>query len=127
MHFNVIEDRMNSEKFMYFLKKLRNDTSCPVFVIADNTRYHHSKKVLAFIETQCSEIMMTFLPAYSPELSPDEQVWNHAKADVGKRTIQSKDDMEKTILSAMFVIQNKVELVKSFFQLPDTQYAKLLN
>ena len=69
--------------------------------------------------------MMVFLPAYSPELNPDEQVWNHAKADVGKRTILSKEEMEKTILSAMRVIQNKVDLVKSFFQLPDTLYAKL--
>ena len=73
---------------------------------------------------QCGEIMMTFLPAYSPELNPDEQVRNHAKADVGKRTIQSKDDMERTIMSAMRVIQGKVDLVKSFFRLPDTLYAK---
>lgn len=125
MHFDVIEDRMNSEKFIAYLKKLRRDADCPVFVIADNARYHHSKKVQEFLKTQCGEIMMAFLPAYSPELNPDEQVWNHAKADVGKRTIQSKDEMERVILSAMRVIQNKVELVKSFFQLPDTLYAKL--
>jgi len=125
MHFDVIEDRMNSEKFIDFLKKLRNDAGCPVFVIADNARYHHSKKVQAFMKMQHGEIMMAFLPAYSPELNPDEQVWNHAKADVGKRTIQSKDDMEKTILSVMRIIQSKVDLVKSFFLLPDTLYAKL--
>ena len=124
MHFDVIEDRMNSEKFIDFLKKLRRDAKCPVFVIADNARYHHSKKVQAFLEMQCGEIMIAFLPAYSPELNQDEQVWNHAKVDVGKRTIQSKDDMEKTIMSAMRVIQSKVDLVKSFFRLPDTLYAK---
>jgi len=126
MHFDVIEERMNSEKFIDFLKKLRSDAGCPVFIIADNARYHHSKQVQAFLKTEYGEIMMAFLPAYSPELNPDEQVWNHAKADVGKRTIQSKDEMEKTILSVMRVIQNKAELIKSFFQLPDTQYAKLL-
>lgn len=125
MHFDVIEDRMNSEKFIAFLKKLRADASCPVFVIADNARYHHSKKVQEFLKTQYGEIMMAFLPAYSPELNPDEQVWNHAKADVGKRSIQSKADMEKTILSAMRTIQEKIDLVKSFFQLPDTLYAKM--
>ncbi len=101
MHFDVIEERMNSEKFIGFLKKLRRDVDCPVFVIADNARYHHSKQVQAFLKTQSGEIMMAFLPAYSPELNPDEQVWNHAKADVGKRSIQSKDDMEQVILSAM--------------------------
>lgn len=124
MHFDVIEDRMNSEKFIDFLKKLRRDADCPVFVIADNARYHHSKKVQAFLAVESGEIMMTFLPPYSPELNPDEQVWNHAKADVGKRTIQSKEEMEKTILFAMQAIQDKVDLVKSFFQLPDTLYAK---
>ncbi len=125
MHFDVIEDRMNSEKFIEFLKQLREDANGPIFVIADNARYHHSKKVQALLSTQCGNIMMAFLPAYSPELNPDEQVWNHAKADVGKRTIQSKEDMEKTILSAMLAIQNKTELVRSFFQLPDTLYARL--
>ena len=124
MHFDVIEDRMNSEKFIDFLKKLRQDAGCPVFVIADNARYYHSKQVQEFLKTQRGEVMMAFLPAYSPELNPDEQVWNHAKADVGKRSIQSKDDMERVILSAMRTIQNKIDLVKSFFQLPDTLYAK---
>lgn len=125
MHFDVIEDRMNSEKFIAFLEKLRNDVNCPVFIIADNARYHHSKKVQEFLAMQSGEIMMAFLPAYSPELNPDEQVWNHAKADVGKRTIRSKDDMERIIMSAMQVIQSKAGLIKSFFQLPDTLYAKL--
>jgi transposase len=69
--------------------------------------------------------MMAFLPAYSPELNPDEQVWNHAKAEVGKHPVKSKLDMETLILSAMLSIQQKIELVKSFFRLPDTLYAEM--
>jgi hypothetical protein len=57
-------------------------------------------------------------------LNPDEQVWNHAKAEVGKHLIKSKHDMETLILSAMLSIQQKIELVKSFFLLPDTLYAE---
>ena len=124
MHFDVIEESMNAEKFINFLQKLRQDTGCPIFVIADNARYHHSKKVQAFLETQQGEIMMAFLPAYSPELNPDEQVWNHAKAEVGKHPIKSKLEMEKLIISAMLSIQQKIELVKSFFRLPYTLYAE---
>jgi transposase len=124
MHFDVIEESMSAEKFINFLQKLRQDAGCPVFVIADNARYHHSKKVQAFLETHLGEIMMAFLPAYSPELNPDEQVWNHAKAEVDKHPIKSKHDMETLILSAMLPIQQKIELVKSFFRLPDTLYAK---
>lgn len=56
-------------------------------------------------------------------LQPDERVWNHAKADVGKRPIQSKTEMERVILAAMHPIKEKAELVKSFFRLPETKYA----
>ena len=51
MHFDVIEECMNAEKFINFLEKLRLDFGCPVFVIADNEGYDHSKKVQAFLET----------------------------------------------------------------------------
>jgi len=126
MHFDVIEGSMDAERFISFLQKLRQDAGCPVFAIADNARYHHSKKVRAFLETQAGEIMMAFLPPYSPELNPDEQVWNHAKAEVAKHPIKSKLEMVALILSAMLSIQQKIELVKSFFRLPDTLYAEML-
>jgi hypothetical protein len=42
-------------------------------------------------------------------LNPDEQVWNHAKAEVSKYPIKSKLDMEKLILSAMLSIQQKID------------------
>jgi hypothetical protein len=57
-------------------------------------------------------------------LNPDEQVWNHAKAEVGKQPIKSKLEMKTLILSAMHSIQQKIELVKSFFRLSDTLYAE---
>ena len=60
--------------------------------------YHHSKKVQAFLKEKQGDIMMAFLPAYSPEFNPDEQVWSHAKAKVGSKcAIRSKDDMECVI------------------------------
>ena len=124
LHFDIIEGSMNADTFIAFLQKLRHDAGCPVFVIADNAKYHHSKQVSAFLETQTGQIMMAFLPPYSPELNPDEQVWNHAKAEVGKRSIISKQEMEDVIFATMHAIQQKIELVRSFFRLTDTAYAK---
>ena len=123
MHFEAFEGGMDAERFIGFLLKVRQDANCPVLVVADNARYHHALKVQAFLAEQQGQIMMA-LPPYSPELNPDEQVWNHAKAEVGKRPVKSKSDMEAAILSVMGSIQQKIELVKSFFRLPDTLYAK---
>ena len=66
--------------------------------------------------------MVTFLLAYSPELNPDEQVWNHAKLQLGKRAIRSEREMKKHLISIMKSIQKRKELIKRFFSMPDTRY-----
>lgn len=122
MRFSFIDGTMNSAKFIQFLKKLRKDTGRPIIVITDNARYHHSKETQAFIETQPDSIVMAFLPAYSPALNPDEQVWNHAKARLAKLPIMNKESMKRSLLSIMRSIQKQTVLIKSFFKMPDTTY-----
>jgi transposase len=125
MYFDVIEKRMNSERFIEFLESLRSDACQPIFVIADNARYHHSKRVQEFLEENEGNIMMAFLPPYTPELNPDEQVWNYAKREMGNKSIHNKEEMKEVIFSIMHAIQDKVDLIKSFFLLPDTKYASI--
>ena len=52
MRFQCIDGKMNSRKFIQFLKKLHGDAKQPILVITDNARYHHSKETQAFIEKQ---------------------------------------------------------------------------
>ena len=93
MRFGFIGDRMNSARFIGFLKKLHKDAAKPILAIADNARYHDSKEAQRFLDQQDGNIRLAFLPAYSPELNPDQQVWNHAKARLGNRSIFNKHDM----------------------------------
>ncbi len=122
MRFSFIENRMNSKKFIEFLKKLHKDAGTPILVIVDNARYHHSIKTQAFVDEQNGQILLTFLPAYSPELNPDEQVWNHAKARLGKQAILNKKDMKRYLTSILKSIQRSTTLIKSFFKMKDTKY-----
>ncbi len=48
----------------------------------DNARHHYSKETERFIDRQEGDILPTFLPADSPPLNPDEQLWNHASFPV---------------------------------------------
>jgi len=95
-------------------------------VVVDNAKYHHSKKTQAFIASQKGsnkgDIVMAFLPAYSPELNPDEQVWNHAKARLSKLPIASKEAMKYSFTSILRSIQKSTSLIKSFFKMKDTLY-----
>jgi transposase len=67
------------------------------------------------------QIQLVYLPPYSPELNPDEQVWHHAKSEIGKRTILTKTTLERVVRGVMHSLQKK-DLVRSFFQLPGTRY-----
>ncbi len=126
MRFSFIEGKMNSKRFIKFLKQLQGDASQPIVVIVDNARYHHSKETQAFIKSQeesgNGKIVMAFLPPYSPELNPDEQVWNHAKSRLSKLPIASKDAMKSSFTSILRSIQKTTALIKSFFKMKDTLY-----
>ena len=126
MRFKCIEGTMNSTRFIQFLKQLRGDAGKPIIVVVDNARYHHSKETQAFIVAQKGSdqgtITLAFLPAYSPEFNPDEQVWNHLKARLGKLPIASKEAMKRSVLSILRSIQKSTSLVKSFFRLSKTKY-----
>jgi transposase len=126
MRFSFIDDKMNASRFIEFLKKLRHDAGRPIIVVTDNARYHRSKETQAFLATQSDSILMAFLPAYSPEFNPDEQVWNHAKARLAKIPVISKEGMKRSLLSILRSIQRQADLIKSFFQLPDTKYIPTL-
>jgi transposase len=62
--------------------------------------------------------------AYSPELNPDEQVWNQLKHHrIGKIFIKSLDDMVEKVGSALRSIQRTPALIRSFFQHRECRYA----
>lgn len=123
LKFATFEGRLTSRRFVDFLKKLRADTGKPIIVIADKASYH--KEGLARHSQQATPegIRVALLPAYSPELNPDEQVWNHRKARLGKLFIQSKEQMKRLAKATLLSIQRDIEWVLSFFELKDTQYA----
>lgn len=123
MRFATFEGRMNSARFIRFLKKLRKDAGRRIIVILDNAGYHKSGAVKRFAVDTKGEVTLEYLPPYAPELNPDEQVWNQAKARLSKLYIASKDQMKVAMLSILRSLQATRDLVRSFFQLATTQYA----
>lgn len=123
LKFAAFEGRMTSQRFVAFLKKLRADTGKPIIVIADNASYHKDGAVKRYLRPTPEGIRVEHLPTYSPELNPDEQVWNHLKGRLGKLFIESKEQMKQATKRILLSIQRSVDLVLSFFQLKDTQYA----
>jgi transposase len=123
MRFATIEGKMNSAKFIAFLKKLLADAGGPIIIIADNAAYHTSGKVQDFAKQSEGKVTLGYLPRYAPELNPDEQVWNHAKARLGKLFIDTKDTLKRSLLGILRSIQKQAHLIRSFFGMDSTAYA----
>ena len=121
--FMTVEGRMNAEKFIEFLKRLIHNASRPVFLIVDRHPSHRAKKVLAFVRSTEGRLRLFFLPPYSPDLNPDEHVWNHLKNNgVGKRAIRSREQFRKAVLGHMRSLQRLPDLIRSFFRDPHLRY-----
>jgi transposase len=85
MRFMTVDGRMNAAKFIEFLKRLMTGTDRPVFLIVDGHPTHRAVKVKKFVTATEGRLRLFFLPPYSPELNPDESVWNYVKNhNVGK-------------------------------------------
>lgn len=124
LRFAVIEGRMDSERFVAFLRDLRADAGRPIIVVADNASCHGSARVEAFVKEN-EEIHLARLPAYSPDLNPDEQVWNHLKRRPGQLVVDSKAAMREATLAIMESIRDRRDLVRSFFRMEGTPYAAM--
>jgi len=63
------------------------------------------------------------LPPYSPDLNPDEWVWNNVKNDrIGRGVIMSKDDLKVKAISALRRLQKLPDIVRGFFHDPKLSY-----
>jgi transposase len=123
MRFSAFEGQMTGARFIDFIEKLRADVKRPLIIIADNAAYHKGKAVTAYCRKSGGAVRVANLPPYSPELNPDEQVWNHAKARLAKLAVTNRQEMKKTVRNILRSIQANLSLILSFFQLADTKYA----
>lgn len=71
------ENKFNGSTFHGFLQKLlrHRKRNCKMIIILDNARWHHARLIKPWLKKYKHIIELDFLPAYSPELNPNERVW----------------------------------------------------
>ncbi|MEI7907878.1 MAG: IS630 family transposase [Bacteroidota bacterium] len=120
----IIEDSINSDKFIEFLQSLIKTSERKVFVILDNLRVHHSKPVKAWVEKNQNKIELFFLPSYSPDLNPDEKLNADLKYSVGSVTpVRITEKLRINTERHLAFLEEKPDRVKTYFQAKTTNYA----
>ena len=123
--FALYDESINVDRFLDFLKKVIDSiNSKKVFMILDNLRVHHAKLTKEWVKKHKEKIELFYLPAYSPDLNPDEYLNQHYKKNANKNNIpKNKDELKNNTQNYINKIQNDKEKIASFFQNESVKYA----
>jgi len=122
--FALYEGAMNTDRFIDFLQKLIDSSNQKVYLITDNLRVHHAKAVKAWIKEHEDQIAIFYLPAYSPDLNPDEYLNQDFKRNAHKKEIpKNLEALKESSKNYLLSIQNDPQKVKNYFRHPKVRYA----
>lgn len=124
LRFMVFSGRFTSKVFIQFLKRLIKTVSRKVYVIVDGHPVHKSRNVTNWVNQHANQIRLIFLPAYSPDLNPDEYLNQDVKTNaVGRRRPKDQAELKADVRSYLHSTQKQKPIVKSYFHAPSVQYA----
>ena len=124
MRFMLTGKSVTAAVFVEFLRRLIAGDGRPVFLIVDGHPSHRSSVVRQFLQKHEGRIRLFYLPPYSPELNPDEQVWREVKSHGGgRKAITGRNELKRILLSALRRLQRAPQKIRAFFRTPETAYA----
>jgi transposase len=90
-------DKGNWETTIEHLKIVRAsyDKSITLAFLIDNAPWHKKDEVKRYCEN--NNIILLFLPPYSPEFNPIERVWSYLKSKIRQRFFKTSDIFKKFV------------------------------
>lgn len=108
------EGSIKSEQLVETLQHLQRHLSGKIILIWDRARIHKSKKTQAYLAAHL-EIMVEELPAYAPELNPEEYCHGNVKIQLKNARPENKADMRKMLNRGFARLRHRPDLLLSFF------------
>jgi len=122
--FMIFKRRFKARTFICFLRRLVRQSRKKVFLIVDGHPVHRSRVVREWLACHRYRIRMILLPAYSPDLNPDEMLNQDVKSNaVGKRSPRNQKQMMRNLRSYLYQRKNKPSIVKRYFHEQSVRYA----
>ncbi|MBV6390838.1 MAG: IS630 family transposase ISDge17 [Anaerolineales bacterium] len=107
---------LNGSDSVWFLKHLRSQTEQKLLVIWDGSPIHRNTEVRDYLANGgAKHVHLERLPAYAPELNPDEGAWRHLKrVELANLCCKDLDDLHKQLLLAICRLRRRPSLIQSF-------------
>lgn len=123
--FMIYEGTLTAQRFIQWLNQsVKAAKGRKIIMIVDNLRVHHSKAVKQWLGSRQKQIELEYLPAYSPELNPDEYLNGDVKANVHrKRMPRNQAELRANVKSHLTHIQRHPARVRAYFKAKHIRYA----
>lgn len=126
LRFMVFKARFTAPVFIGFLDRLLRSVKGRVYLIVDGHPVHKSRAVARWLarEDNRERIRLILLPAYSPDLNPDEFLNHDVKQNaVGRRRARDAGDLMADVRGYLRSTQKRPQIVRHYFQAPSVRYA----
>ncbi len=116
LYFDILDHNVKADDFEAFVEQLLRRLRRPIILVIDRYSVHRSaaRKLQARYPKRLS---VEWLPAYAPELNPDEQVWNHTKyADLSNFIPDDVLHLGQSVAASLRKTRGQQHLLRSFFK-----------
>jgi transposase len=115
---------IKSEQIIATLQHLQRQVPGKLILIWDRARIHLSKKVRTYLSDH-PEIDVELLPAYSPELNPEEYCHGNVKQGLKNARPTGKTEMRSLLDRGFARLRQRPDLLLSFFHAAGLSVRKL--
>ena len=106
---------INAEQMLVGLEHLLRHTQGPFILIWDQSRTHKAKIVKAFLQKH-PNTHVEYLPAYAPELNPEEYCHGNVKRRMGNAIFRSKTEIRSSLDQGFSRLRKRPDTLLGCFQ-----------
>lgn len=119
LQFDLLPDNTNvrGEDIVAYLRKLRTELGERLTILWDGSQVHDRSKLVRAFLAEHPEIVTEPLPAYAPELNPEELVWAWTKyGRLGNLAANHTDWLRDYIIAELLYVKQHPGLMESFIE-----------
>lgn len=124
LHFHLSPKTIDAQEVVDFLKELKEELRNPFTLLWDRSTTHNKSRLVKAFLAKHPEIIAEDLPAYAPELNPDEFVWGWSKhGRLANLAADNTDQLAGNIIDELVYLQQHPHLLASFLEKTELPFA----
>ena len=114
-YFHIHDENVDATKAVEFVRWIQRKLQRKLIVVWDRLNAHRTAE-RRIKDRSGNRIHFEYLPSYSPQLNPVEQIWQHSKwVDLSNHLPRDVFELSDNVFSSLAVMQTEQQLLRSFF------------